>query len=51
LRSFPVFLLYYLQFGPIQGTTPAVKKNRLLFAGVVPEISHYGNCIGIPTIG
>jgi phosphoribosylformylglycinamidine synthase subunit PurL len=47
----PVFLLDSLRFGPIQGTTPAVKKNRRLFAGVVAGISHYGNCIGIPTIG
>jgi phosphoribosylformylglycinamidine synthase len=26
-------------------------KNRRLFAGVVAGIAHYGNCIGIPTIG
>jgi len=25
--------------------------NRRLFAGVVAGIAHYGNCIGIPTIG
>jgi phosphoribosylformylglycinamidine synthase len=47
----PVFLLDSLRFGPIQGTTPAVNKNRRLFAGVVAGISHYGNCVGIPTIG
>jgi len=47
----PVFLLDSLRFGPIQGNTSAVKKNRRLFAGVVAGISHYGNCIGIPTIG
>ncbi len=28
-----------------------VKNNRRLFAGVVSGIAHYGNCIGIPTIG
>jgi phosphoribosylformylglycinamidine synthase subunit PurL len=47
----PVFLLDSLRFGPIQGTTPAARKNRRLFAGVVAGISHYGNCVGIPTIG
>src|SRR4249920_1915495 len=47
----PVFLLDSLRFGMIQGSTPAVKKNRRLFSGVVAGISHYGNCIGIPTIG
>jgi phosphoribosylformylglycinamidine synthase len=26
-------------------------NNRRLFAGVVSGIAHYGNCIGIPTIG
>jgi len=25
--------------------------NRRLFTGVVSGIAHYGNCIGIPTIG
>ena len=26
-------------------------KNRRLFTGVVSGIAHYGNCIGVPTIG
>jgi phosphoribosylformylglycinamidine synthase subunit PurL len=47
----PVFLLDSLRFGPIQGTTPAAKNNRRLFSQVVAGISHYGNCVGIPTIG
>src|SRR3984957_19745794 len=47
----PVFSLNSLRFGPIQGNGPAVKTNRRLFAGVVSGIAHYGNCIGIPTIG
>src|SRR6202521_5746362 len=47
----PVFLLDSLRCSPIQGTTSTVKKNRRLFAGVVAGISHYGNCVGIPTIG
>jgi phosphoribosylformylglycinamidine synthase subunit PurL len=47
----PVFLLNSLRFGPIQGDTPNAKRNRGLFGGVVAGISHYGNCIGVPTIG
>jgi phosphoribosylformylglycinamidine synthase subunit PurL len=34
---------------PIQN--PKVAANRRLFAGVVSGIAHYGNCVGIPTIG
>jgi phosphoribosylformylglycinamidine synthase subunit PurL len=47
----PVFLLDSLRFGPVEGTSPGAKNNRRLFAGVVAGISHYGNCIGVPTIG
>ncbi len=47
----PVFSLNSLRFGPITGDGAAVKTNRRLFAGVVSGIAHYGNCIGIPTIG
>src|ERR1700736_3563281 len=47
----PVFFLNSLRFGPIGGTTPAAKNNRRLFAEVVSGISHYGNCVGVPTIG
>src|SRR6187402_2129268 len=47
----PVFSLNSLRFGPIHGDTPQHKTNRRLFAGVVSGIAHYGNCIGIPTIG
>ena len=47
----PEFLLNSLRFGPITGDSPNVKTNRRLFAGVVSGISHYGNCIGLPTIG
>jgi phosphoribosylformylglycinamidine synthase len=28
-----------------------IKTNRRLFTGVVSGIAHYGNCIGVPTIG
>ncbi len=47
----PVFSLNSLRFGPIHGDTDAIRANRRLFTGVVEGIAHYGNCIGIPTIG
>ncbi len=47
----PVFLLDSLRFGPIEGTSSVAKNNRRLFSEVVAGISHYGNCVGIPTIG
>lgn len=47
----PVFSLNSLRFGGIDDDTPEAKTNRRLFAGVVSGIAHYGNCIGIPTIG
>jgi len=52
----PEFCLNSLRFGPItDNVDPARAKqiaaNRRLFTGVVSGIAHYGNCIGIPTIG
>jgi phosphoribosylformylglycinamidine synthase len=47
----PVFSLDSLRFGPIHGDTAQHKWNRSRFAGVVAGIAHYGNCIGVPTIG
>ncbi len=47
----PEFCLNSLRFGPINGDSPNVKTNRRLFGGVVAGIAHYGNCIGVPTIG
>jgi len=47
----PEFLLNSLRFGPITGDSPNVKTNRRLFTGVIAGIAHYGNCIGVPTIG
>src|SRR6266699_717511 len=59
----PEFCLNSLRFGPI---TESVRRdsveptkdrqshiaaNRRLFTGVVSGIAHYGNCVGIPTIG
>ena len=63
----PEFCLNPLRFGPITencsgreaGNAPAtiedrrsrIAANRRLFTGVVSGIAHYGNCIGVPTIG
>ncbi len=47
----PVFSMNSLRFGDIRGDSVGARTNRRLFAGVVAGISHYGNCIGIPTIG
>src|SRR5437762_1766284 len=35
----------------IQDPASRIAANRRLFTGVVSGIAHYGNCIGIPTIG
>ena len=35
----------------IQNPESRIASNRRLFTGVVSGIAHYGNCIGIPTIG
>jgi phosphoribosylformylglycinamidine synthase len=47
----PVFLLNSLRFGDIRPTAPQAATNRRLLAGVVSGIAHYGNCIGVPTVG
>ncbi len=61
----PEFCLNSLRFGPITqmriadcGTrngesrsAEQMARNRRLFTGVVSGIAHYGNCIGVPTIG
>ncbi len=36
---------------PTKDRQSAIAGNRRLFTGVVSGIAHYGNCIGIPTIG
>src|SRR5205823_2301365 len=35
----------------IQYPASSIAANRRLFTGVVSGIAHYGNCIGVPTIG
>ena len=47
----PEFCLNSLRFGPIIDGNSKIAANRRLFTGVVSGIAHYGNCVGIPTIG
>jgi len=42
----PIAVLNSLRFGSLDDA-----KTRRLFSGVVSGISHYGNCIGVPTVG
>ena len=42
----PVAILNSLRFGPLDDP-----RNRRLFHGVVEGISHYGNSVGVPTVG
>ncbi|NEU78630.1 phosphoribosylformylglycinamidine synthase subunit PurL [Nostoc sp. UIC 10630] len=42
----PIALLNSLRFGSLEDT-----KTQRLFQGVVAGISHYGNCVGVPTVG
>src|SRR6186713_1664132 len=35
----------------IRNRQSQIKHNRRLFTGVIAGIAHYGNCIGVPTIG
>ncbi len=47
----PIFSLNSLRFGDIRGDSEQAKTNRRLLGGVVAGIAHYGNCIGVPTVG
>ena len=47
----PIFLLDSLRFGDIRPGKPNAATNRRLLSGVVAGIAHYGNCIGVPTVG
>ncbi len=42
----PLAVLNSLRFGDLEDA-----KTRRLFEGVVSGISHYGNCVGVPTVG
>jgi phosphoribosylformylglycinamidine synthase subunit PurL len=47
----PVFSMNSLRFGDIREGKPNAAANRRLLSGVVAGIAHYGNCIGVPTVG
>jgi phosphoribosylformylglycinamidine synthase II len=53
----PEFCLNSLRFGSITPNSKSqisnlkLAANRRLFTGVISGIAHYGNCIGVPTIG
>src|SRR6184192_3520407 len=54
----PEICLNSLRFGPITDASSKsetrkskIAANRRLFTGAVSGIAHYGNCVGIPTIG
>ncbi|WP_013321954.1 phosphoribosylformylglycinamidine synthase subunit PurL [Gloeothece verrucosa] len=42
----PIASLNSLRFGSLDNV-----RTRRLFAGVVEGIAHYGNCVGVPTVG
>jgi len=46
----PVAILNSLRFGPIDKEN-GDDRTRYLFEHVVGGISHYGNCVGVPTVG
>lgn len=39
------------ELSAIRDPKSEIKNNRRLFTGVISGIAHYGNCIGVPTIG
>lgn len=42
----PIAILDSLRFGDLENP-----RSRQIFNGVVEGISHYGNCVGVPTVG
>ena len=42
----PIAILNSLRFGSLADT-----RTRRIFTGVVEGIAHYGNCVGVPTVG
>jgi phosphoribosylformylglycinamidine synthase subunit PurL len=47
----PIAVLDSLRFGEPGGEDPAAARSRYLLDGAVSGIAHYGNSIGVPTIG
>ena len=42
----PIAILNSLRFGELENP-----RTRRIFTGVVEGIAHYGNCVGVPTVG
>ena len=42
----PIAILNSLRFGSLEDA-----KTQRLFTGVIAGIAHYGNCVGVPTVG
>ena len=42
----PIAVLNSLRFGALENA-----RTRRIFSGVVEGIAHYGNCVGVPTVG
>ncbi|WP_373531880.1 phosphoribosylformylglycinamidine synthase subunit PurL [Vampirovibrio sp.] len=56
MNARPIANLNSLRFGPLSfidrnDTDPTKTHNRFLFANAVNGIGHYGNCVGVPTVG
>ncbi len=47
----PIAILNSLRFGTLDGASSTSTRTRRLFSGVVEGIAHYGNCVGVPTVG
>ena len=47
----PIAVLDSLRFGEPVGDTSAAARSRYLLDGAVSGIGHYGNSIGVPTVG
>ncbi len=47
----PIAVLDALRFGQLEGDEAAARRTRYLLSGVVSGIAHYGNCVGVPTVG
>lgn len=46
----PIAILDSIRFGSLESKTTGARNRRIL-EGVVAGIAHYGNCIGVPTVG
>jgi len=56
MNARPVANLNSLRFGPPSFSergedSPTQIRNRFLLSGAVKGIAHYGNCVGVPTVG